>query len=117
MPIVYIFIPIFFVASQFALAQGSIIASSPPSRTTLDLYETPGAIQPTKQLTSAEAGFPLPTSGAQGGFLKVNIAGQDFWVKSAQVRVARTVVASCSDVVTKQERVGATPGAVGDACK
>lgn len=112
-----VFISAFFVTSQVAIAQGSIIAPSPPSRATLDLYDTPGAGQPVKQLPAAEAGFPLPTSGAQSGFLKVKVGGQEFWVKSAQVRVAREVVASCSEAVSKQERVGATPGAVGDACK
>ena len=115
--LLYILIPALFLVSQLALAQSSIVAPSPNSRASLDLYNSPNAAQPAKQIPVSEAAFPLNISGTQSGFFQVNIGGQEFWLKGAQVRITRKVDADCSLALKKTERTGATPGAGSDACK
>ncbi len=101
-----------------AMAQDKVIAASPSSRASLDLYEQPGAAQAVRQITVAEAGLPLPIKQAQTGYYQVAIGGADYWLRGMQVRISRDTAAGCATSTVAQ--VGATiatPGAGKDACK
>jgi len=101
-----------------ALAQQMIVAPSPESSTTLDLYSTPDASQPPRQVKVSEAHLPLLVQARQGGYLKVEVAGQPYWIRSAKVRVSRSTTASCGGLaaVATRGQTASTPGASDDAC-
>jgi len=106
------------LSSGAALAQQAIIAPSPESSASFDLYPAPDATQPPRQIKVAEAGLPLPVQARQGGFLKVEIGGQPYWIRSAKVRLSRSTTASCGALATAAVRTltASTPGASDDAC-
>jgi hypothetical protein len=100
------------------MAQDKIVSPSPATITTLDLYEQPAAAEPTRQVSVSEAGLPLPIQARQAGFYQVHIAGKDYWLKGAKVRVSRDTTASCGSVAQASSTLtAATPGAGKDACK
>lgn len=101
-----------------ALGQQAIVALSPESSTSVDLYQAPDASQQPRQIKVAEAGLPLPVQARQGGFLKVDIGGQPYWIRSAKVRVSRSSTANCGALATLASRgqTASTPGASDDAC-
>ena len=101
-----------------AMAQQAIVAPSPESSATFDLYPAPDASQQPRQIKVAEAGLPLPVQARQGSFLKVDIGGQSYWIRSARVRVSRTSTANCGGLAALATRgvTASTPGASDDAC-
>ncbi|MCB8748901.1 hypothetical protein LHU53_18585 [Rhodoferax sp. U2-2l] len=101
------------------MAQDKVIAPSPSSRASLDLYEQPGSAQPVRQISVSEAGLPLAIQSTQTGYHKVAIAGRDYWLRGMQVRISRdTTAAGCgTSVVAPAGATIATPGAGKDACK
>lgn len=102
-----------------ALAQQSIVAPSPASSPGFDLYATPDSAEPARRIAVAEAGLPLPVQAREGGFLKVEIGGQPYWMRSAKVRVSRGSTANCTALALAAPRAqtASTPGASNDACK
>ena len=104
---------------SLAMAQDKVIAPSPSSRASLDLYEQPGSAQPVRQISVSEAGLPLAIQSTQTGYHKVAIAGRDYWLRGMQVRISRgTPEGGCT--TASRAPVGptiATPGAGKDACK
>jgi hypothetical protein len=109
-----------FLASSFsiALAQDKVVAPSPSSRASLDLYEQAGQAQSVRQISVAEAGLPLMIQSTQTGYHKVAIAGHDYWLRAMQVRISRDSTAGCG--TSSHAPAGntiATPGAGKDACK
>ncbi len=101
------------------LAQQTVLAPSPESSATLDLYAGPDVSQPPRQIAVTEAGLPLLVQARQNGFLKVEIGGQPYWVRSAKVRVSRNSTANCGALArhARREQTVSTPGASDDACK
>lgn len=102
-----------------AQAQQAIVAPSPESTTSFDLYPAPDATQSPRQIKVAEAGLPLPVQARQGGFLKVEIGGQPYWIRSAKVRVSRATTANCGGLAAAgggRALVAGTPGASDDSC-
>lgn len=100
------------------MAQDRIVSPSPANSATLDLYEQPAAAEPARQVSVSEAGLPLPIQARQAGFYQVQVAGKDYWVKGAKVRVSRDTTASCGTVAQGSSTLtAATPGAGKDACK
>lgn len=100
------------------MAQDKVVATSPSSRTSLDLYEQPGAAQPVRQVSVGDAGLPLNIQATQTGYHKVSIGGHDYWLRGLQVRISRDNTAGCG--TSAHSAVGATiatPGAGKDACK
>ncbi|QOY93916.1 hypothetical protein IM543_20705 [Massilia sp. UMI-21] len=106
------------LSASHALAQQAVVAPSPESSTTLDLYPAPDASQQPRQIKVAEAGLPLSVQERQAGFLKVDIGGQPYWVRSAKVRVRRTSTANCGALAALAARgqTASTPGASDNAC-
>lgn len=106
------------LAGASALAQQAIVAPSPASSPTLDLYPAPDPAQPPRSIKVAEAGLPLQVQDRQRGFLKVDIAGQPYWIRSARVRVSRTTTANCGALarVAQRAQTASTPGASDHAC-
>lgn len=106
------------LSGSAALAQQAIIAPSPESSTSLDLYPAPDASKAPRRITVAEAGLPLTVQARQGGFLKVDIGGQPYWIRSAKVHVNRNSTANCGALATLAVRgpTASTPGASDDAC-
>jgi len=105
------------VPFSVAMAQDKVVAPSPSSRTSLDLYEQPGATQSARQISVSEAGLPLAIQATQTGYYKVAIAGRDYWLRGMQVRVHRATNAGCTTSVVAATGVTiATPGAGKDAC-
>lgn len=100
------------------MAQDKIIAPSPSSRASLDVYDQPGAAQPVRQIDVSEIGLPLNIQDTKAGFHQVVIKGQDYWLRGMQVRIRRESTASCSSASHAQASLTiATPGAGKDACK
>lgn len=101
-----------------ALAQQAIVAPSPERSATLDLYPAPDASQPPRRIAVAQAGLPLQVQDRQGGFLKVDIGGQPWWIRGTKVRVSRTSTANCGALagVARRGQTASTPGASDDAC-
>ena len=101
-----------------ALAQQMIVAPSPESNTSIYLYQAPDASLQPRQIKVAEAGLPLQVQARQGGFLKVDIGGQPYWIRSAKVRVSRSSTANCGALATLAPRgqTASTPGASDDVC-
>lgn len=100
------------------MAQDKVIAPSPSSRTSLDLYDQPGAAQAVRQVSVSEAGLPLRIQSTRTGYHQVAIGGQDYWLRGLQVRISRDSTASCGTAA--HAALGATiatPGAGKDACK
>ena len=106
------------LSGSAALAQQTIVAASPESSATFDLYSTPDLSQPPRQIKVAEAGLPLTVQSRQSGFLKVDIGGQPYWIRSTKVRVSRTSTANCGALalVASRGQTASTPGASDDAC-
>lgn len=106
------------LSASGAMAQDKVIASSPSSRTSFDLYEQPGAALPVRQIAVSEAGLPLSIQATQTGYHKVTVGGRDYWLRGMQVRISRDNTASC--VTSAHAAVVATiatPGAGKDACQ
>ena len=100
------------------LAQGKVIAPSPSTLTSLDLYDQPGAAVAVRQVSVAEAGLPLVIQSTKTSYHQVAIGGQNYWLRGAQVRISRDSTAGCA--TSLQAPVNgtiATPGAGKDACK
>ncbi|MDW5441171.1 hypothetical protein [Polaromonas sp. SM01] len=103
---------------QAVMAQDKIVAPSPSSRTSLDLYEQPGAAQAVRQITMGEAGLPLIIQATKTGYHQVLIAGQAYWLRGLQVRISRGSTAGCGTASRAMPGATiATPGAGKDACK
>lgn len=101
-----------------AWAQDTVVAPSPSSRTSLDVYAQPGAAQPLRQLPVSEAGLPLPIQAAQAGFYQVTLGGQAVWLARAQVRVKRGSSGGCTTAsLAPRNGTAATPGLGQDACQ
>lgn len=106
------------LSAPAAFAQEQIVAPSPASSVSLDLYDQAGAAQAVRQINVSEAGLPLAVQARQSGFYKVNIGGTDYWVRSAKVRVSRDTTANCGAIAQSASALtAATPGAGKDACK
>lgn len=108
--------------SATSLAQVQILGPSPSSRATLDLYDAPGAVQAVKQLSTSALTFPVTVREQKGGYNAIDVEGQEYWLRNAQLRVGRSAKASCdtSEKAIKTERPGhtaSTPGAGADVCK
>jgi len=101
-----------------AVAQQTIVAPSPESTASFDLYPAPDASQPPRQIKVADAGLPLTVQARQGGYLKVEIGGQPWWIRGTKVRLSRPTTASCGALATVAARplTASTPGASDDAC-
>ena len=100
------------------LAQGKVIAPSPSTLTSLDLYDQPGAAVAVRQVSVAEAGLPLGIQATRTGYHQVAIGGQNYWLRGLQVRISRESTASCgADLHAPKNGTIATPGAGKDACK
>ena len=112
-------LPIVLAGLAFAVqAQDKIIAASPSSLKTLDLYEQPGAAAPARQVDVAQAGLPLAIVATQAGYHQVSIGGQAWWLRAMQVRVSRATPAGCATAkAAATVSTIATPGAGTDACK
>ncbi|PIL45942.1 hypothetical protein CR105_07800 [Massilia eurypsychrophila] len=105
------------LAIPAAVAQDRIVAASPGSSLTLDLYESPAAAQPVKTINVTEAGLPLAIQSKQPGFYQVAIAGKDYWVRGAKVRISRDTSANCGPIaLASGQPTAATPGAGKNAC-
>jgi hypothetical protein len=101
-----------------AMAQDKVIAPSPSTRATLDLYEQAGAAQAVRQIPVSDAGLPLNIQATQTGFHQVTIGGRDYWLRGLQVRISRDNTASCgTSAHAAVVATIATPGAGKDACK
>lgn len=100
-----------------AIAAEQITSLTPSSRTEIELFNKPGAAQSVKTITASDMAFPVSVQAHESGFLKVNIEGKPYWLKSTQVRIQRDVVASCAASTEKAERVGSTPGLAGNSCQ
>ena len=101
-----------------ALAQGKVVAPSPSSLASLDLYDQPGAAVAVRQLSVAEAGLPLTIQATRTGYHQVAIGGQTYWLRGLQVRVSRDSTAGCGTAShSAMNATIATPGAGKDACK
>ncbi len=113
-----LFIASLAVAAAGAMAQDKVIAPSPSSRASFDLFEQPGATQAVRQMPVSEAGLPLIIQATQTGFHQVNIGGRDYWLRGLQVRISRDNTAGCVTSAHAAVRATiATPGAGKDACK
>jgi hypothetical protein len=101
-----------------AVAQQTIVAPSPESTPSFDLYPAPDASQAPRQMKVAEAGLPLTVQDRKGGFLKVEIGGQPYWIRGTKVRLSRNTTANCGALATVAARTltASTPGASDDAC-
>lgn len=101
-----------------ALAQGKVIAPSPSTLASLDLYDQPGAAVPLRQVSVSEAGLPLVIQLTKAGYHQVAIEGQNYWLRGLQVRISRDSTASCGTALHSVVNATiATPGAGKDACK
>ena len=100
------------------LAQGKVVAPSPSTLASLDLYDQPGAAVAVRQVSVAEAGLPLAIQSTKTGYHQVAIGGQNYWLRGLQVRISRESTASCgTDLHAPKNGTIATPGAGKDACK
>ena len=100
------------------MAQEKIIAPSPRSSVTLDLYEQPGAAHAVRQIKTIEAGLPLTIQSKEAGFYKVLIGGKDYWVRGVKVRISRDTTANCGEVsLSSSVQSASSPGAGKYACK
>lgn len=112
-----LFFPFGFAATS-ALAQDRIIAPTPASSATLDLYDRPDMSRLVRKINVGEAGLPLAVQAKEAGFYKVDIGGQAYWLRSAKVRVNRDTTASCGALAMGSSGpTASTPGAGKDACK
>ena len=113
----------YLIASGLALLAASAIGAeqitslSPSSRTEIELFNKAGAAQSVRTIPATEISFPVNVQASESGFLKVNVEGKSYWLKSTQVRIQRDVVASCAAAAERAERVGSTPGLAGNSCK
>ena len=101
-----------------ALAQGKVIAPSPSTLASLDLYDQPGAAAAVRQVSVSDAGLPLVIQSTKTGYHQVAIGGQNYWLRGLQVRISRDSTASCG--TSSQAALNgtiATPGAGTNACK
>lgn len=110
-----IFLCAFLSLGAFSAEQ--ITALTPSSRSDIELFDSPTALQSVKKVEVGDLNFPINIQGNQNGFMKISVEGKSFWVKSTQVRIKRDVVASCGGATDRAERVGSTPGAGSNACK
>jgi len=100
------------------LAQGKVVAPSPSTLISLDLYDQPGAAVAGRQVSVAEAGLPLVIQSTKTGYHQVAIGGQNYWLRGLQVRISRDSTASCATASqAPMNGTIATPGAGKDACK
>ena len=100
-----------------AEAQDKVIAPSPSTATSLDLYDQPGATQPVRRVGIGEAGLPLPIQSSKIGYHQVLIDGQAYWLRGLQVRISRDSAAGCGTAAhTSSGLTIATPGAGKNAC-
>jgi len=100
------------------LAQGKVVAPSPSTLISLDLYDQPGAAVAVRQVSVAEAGLPLVIQSTKTGYHQVAIGGQNYWLRGLQVRISRDSTASCATASqAPMNGTIATPGAGKDACK
>lgn len=104
------------LASPALLAQEAIVGASPSSRTALDLYAQPGGT-PSGTVALSELARPLTVIASQSGYHKIDVAGQEAWIKGAQVRIKRNSQASCAGKISQFTTTGSIAGAGGDACK
>lgn len=104
-------------AACTAQAQDRIVAASPSSRTTVDLFASAGAAAPARQAPVAELGLPLTIEESKSSFHRVRIAGQDYWIKGVHVRILRGAEGGCATQRVDSQPTIATPGAGPNACK
>ncbi|WP_194723854.1 hypothetical protein [Noviherbaspirillum malthae] len=100
-------------------AQDKVVAPSPATSATIDLYEQPDAAHPARQINVGQAGLPWIIQSKQTGFYQVIIDGKDYWVRGSKVRISRDTTANCGAVAVAATTglTAATPGAGKDACK
>lgn len=113
----YILAACLVLLSANAISAEQITALSPSSRVEIELFSKPGAAQSAKTVAVSDLSFPVGVMAQENGFLKVNVEGKTYWLKSTQVRIQRDVVASCAAAAERAERVGSTPGLAGNSCK
>jgi hypothetical protein len=104
------------LVSTTLLAQEVIVGASPSSRTTLDLYAEPGSAS-TVKLAVETLPLPVPILASASGYHKINIGGEEVWVKGVQVRVKRDSQASCAGQISQFNTTGSIAGAGQNACK
>lgn len=115
--------PAFFLAACLAAAactaqaQDRIVATSPSSRTAVDLFASAGATTPERQAPVAELGLPLAIQESKASYHRVAIAGQDYWIKGVHVRILRGAEGGCATQRIDSQPTIATPGAGTNACK
>ena len=113
----------FFLAASLAAAaftaqaQDRIVASSPSSRATVDLFDSPGATAPVRQAPVAELGLPLAIQESKASYHRVAIGGQDYWIKGVNVRILRGAEGGCATKNVDTQPTIATPGAGQNVCK
>lgn len=100
-----------------AMAQDRVIAPSPSTSTSLDLYDQPGATQPVRRIAVGEAGLPLVIQASKTGYHQVLVGGQAYWLRGLQVRISRDSAAGCGTAAHSSSSLTiATPGAGKNAC-
>lgn len=105
------------LAIPAAYAQDRVVAVSPASSVTIDLYELPGAAQPVRTINISEAGLPLAIHAKQPGFYQVVIGGKEYWVRGSKVRVSRDTSANCGMIAQASAQPSAQTPGVGNGCK
>ena len=113
----------FFLAASLAAAaftaqaQDRIVAPSPSSRATVDLFDSPSATAPVRQAPVAELGLPLAIQESKASYHRVAIGGQDYWIKGVNVRILRGAEGGCATKNVDTPPTIATPGAGQNVCK
>ena len=103
--------------ASVVMAQDKVIAPSPSTSTSLDLYDQPGATQPVRRIAIGEAGLPLAIQASKTGYHQVLIGGQAYWLRGLQVRISRDSAAGCGTAAHSSSSLTiATPGAGKNAC-
>lgn len=100
-----------------AQAQDRIVAPSPSSRATVDLFAAAGATAPVRQAPVAELGLPLAIQESKASYHRVAIGGQDYWIKGVHVRILRGAEGGCATQAMDTQPTIATPGAGQNVCK
>lgn len=113
-----IFSLLLLLASSSAAAQGLVVGPTAADANSMNLYESPSAAAPVRQVPLREAALPLAVEDKQSGFLRVSLGDKQYWVRSVEVRTTRGVTAKCGAIVqASSAESAATPGAGSRACK
>lgn len=102
-----------------AFAQSKITGPSPSSRASIDLFDNAGDATPAKSMPASALQFPLAVKETQQGFLKVDVEGKAYWVRSVAVKVARESAAACDMTIAMKPgtNTASMPGVTGNSCK